>query len=260
MVTTIYAVVSRKQYACGTYAVLTQPYNRLMETIADRLRRLMTEQGLSQYKLWKGSGVSQPTIKRILDGTSKEPDKGTVVKLAAALGCNYAYLYDGGALRQTQEMMYAPPATASPISYKDPSELDPDDYVFIDRYDVKLSAGNGNAVWVIREKDPLSFRAAWFKKKGLHPEACKALYVRGRSMEPKLEDWDTVLVDTSDTDLIDGEIYAVTYKDQFYIKTLERQGDGVLLKSENPDHKSIMVPEDDLGRLRILGRKVWRGG
>lgn len=55
----------------------------------------MTEKGFSQYRLWKLSGVSQPTIKRILDGESKEPDKSTVVSLAKALGCTYAYLYDG---------------------------------------------------------------------------------------------------------------------------------------------------------------------
>ena len=152
------------------------------------------------------------------------------------------------------------PAGASVVSYRSLDELDQSDYVLIDRYDIELSAGNGNAQWVVRSKDPLSFRASWFKKKGLHPEACKALYVRGRSMEPKLEDWDTVLIDTSDTDLIDGEIYAVTYKGSFYIKTLERVDGGILLKSENQDHKSVIVPEGDFGRLHILGRKVWRGG
>lgn len=92
---TIYAVVTTKQYAVGAYGVLTHPYNRRMENIASRLRALMVGKGLSQYRLWKLSGVSQPTIKRILDGESKEPDKSTVQRLASALGCSYGWLYDG---------------------------------------------------------------------------------------------------------------------------------------------------------------------
>lgn len=152
------------------------------------------------------------------------------------------------------------PESAGIRAHKNQNDLDPDSYIFVDRFDIKLSAGNGNLAWVVREQDPISFRQSWFRKKGLTPEACKALYVRGRSMEPKLEDWDTVVIDTTDTDLIDGDIYAVVYKQHFYVKTLERTGNGIRLKSENPEFKNIDIPEEDLEHLKILGRKVWRGG
>lgn len=152
------------------------------------------------------------------------------------------------------------PAGASISTYETVDELDPDSYVLVDRYDVQLSAGCGNIQWVMNEKDPISFRARWFQQKRLNPGNCKALYVRGRSMEPKLEDWDTVLIDTAQTDIVDGEIYAVCLEDEFFIKTVQRIAGGMLLKSENPDFANIEVTGERMATLCIIGKKVWRGG
>lgn len=152
------------------------------------------------------------------------------------------------------------PAGASIRVYEDPSELDPESYVWVDRYDVNLSAGCGNIQWVIQEKDPLSFRIKWFQFKKLKPENCKALYVRGRSMEPHLNDMDTVLIDTSQTTIVDGEIYALCYMDEFYIKTVLKIPGGYRLKSENPAFDSFDVLGENLNQLHIIGQKVWRAG
>jgi len=152
------------------------------------------------------------------------------------------------------------PPGAAIRTYEAVEELNPDSYVLVDRYDVQLSAGCGNIQWVMNEKDPISFRARWFQQKRLNPEHCKALYVRGRSMEPKLEDWDTVLIDTSQTAVVDGEIYAVCLDDEFFIKTVQRIAGGVLLKSENPDFSNIEVTGERMETLCIIGKKVWRGG
>lgn len=144
--------------------------------------------------------------------------------------------------------------------YDDLSELDPDKYVLIDRYELNLSAGTGNVQWVINTKDPISFRARWFQNKRIDPSKCRALYVRGRSMEPILEDYDTVLIDISKTQIIDGEIYAVSIGDEFFIKIVERTSDGVLLISANKDFKDIEVKGEDLESFKIIGMKVWRAG
>ncbi|MFK5288722.1 S24 family peptidase, partial [Glaesserella parasuis] len=104
------------------------------------------------------------------------------------------------------------------------------------------------------------FREAWFKVKRLSPKNCKAMYVRGHSMAPVLEDWDTVIVDISDTEIADGEVYAVVYNKHFYIKQIIRTGKGIQLVSFNPEYYPIDVMDDDLNNLQIIGRKVWRGG
>lgn len=53
--------------------------------LADRLDKKMQEMGVSQYKLAKESGVPQPTICRILDGTSADPRRKTLTRIADAL-------------------------------------------------------------------------------------------------------------------------------------------------------------------------------
>ncbi|WP_374557718.1 LexA family transcriptional regulator [Aquitalea pelogenes] len=152
------------------------------------------------------------------------------------------------------------PAGASVVAYDNPDELDPDRYVWIDRYDINLSAGCGNIQWVVNQKDPICFRAAWFKFKGLPPEDCKALYVRGRSMEPVLQDYDTVLIDTSKKEIIDGDVYAVCLDDQFYIKAVHRKPGMVVLRSYNKDFEDIEVVGEQMNQLCIIGKMVWRGG
>lgn len=154
-----------------------------------------------------------------------------------------------------------PPLGASVgVSEEAGPSSNPDSYIWIDHYEVRLSAGNGNADWVIKEKDPICFRRGWFIRHRLVPEYCKAMYVRGRSMEPALNDWDTVLINTDDAEIVDGDIYAVLYRGNLYIKTLERTAAGLRLKSENTSFDSIDIAEADHDSLKVLGKKVWRAG
>lgn len=223
----------------------------------ERIAAAIRQAGMTKSAVAQAVGVSPAAVTQWINGGTKDIKNENLFALATITGVSARWLATG------EGDMHAPngiPEGATVHAYRSQDELSEEDYVFVDRFDVKLSAGDGNMVWTVREKDPLTFRHGWFKKKGLVPDNCKALYVRGRSMEPKLEDWDTVLIDTADTDLIDGDIYAVIYKNHFYIKTLERTGDGIRLKSENPEFKSIEVTEEELGALQILGRKVWRGG
>lgn len=131
----------------------------------------------------------------------------------------------------------------------------------IQMYDLQLSAGAGNAVWVIRQADdPLVFRAAWFAARRLSPDNLRGMRVKGNSMIPILQDMDTVLIDISDTELIDGAIYALCYKEKFYIKSIKHIEDGIELISHNPEHQTITVRTQDADKFQCLGRMVWRGG
>lgn len=132
----------------------------------------------------------------------------------------------------------------------------------IEMYDIKLSAGNGNnVVWIHHTKeDPLIFCENWFRAKRLNPNDLRGMYVKGDSMTPVLKDRDTVLIDISDLELIDGEIYAVVYKDKFYIKQIKHFEDGIKLISFNSDYDTMNVTNKDAERFQVLGRMVWRGG
>ena len=79
-------------------------------------------------------------------------------------------------------------------------------------------------------------------------------------MEPDLKDWDTVIIDVTDLEIADDEIYALVFKDKFYIKRIRQTEDGLLLISSNPDYEPIEVSPENADRFQLLGRMVWRGG
>jgi transcriptional regulator with XRE-family HTH domain len=64
-------------------------------TISDRLDQAMTRRDgsrMSQSELARRSGVSQPSINRILKGVSLAPDLQTLQKLSSALGVDFEWL------------------------------------------------------------------------------------------------------------------------------------------------------------------------
>lgn len=62
--------------------------------IAENLREEMRRQGLSEYALWKRSGVHQPTIHRILSGETRNPKAHTLDRLATTLGMSRDDLFN----------------------------------------------------------------------------------------------------------------------------------------------------------------------
>lgn len=102
--------------------------------------------------------------------------------------------------------------------------------------DLKLSAGiTGFQV----ELDPRDHGAwdlptRWLAKKGLSPGDLFAIEVKGESMEPSLYDGDVVIVNTADTTLVNGEVYAVNYEGEAVIKRMVREGGQWYLSSDNP--------------------------
>ncbi|MBR7002090.1 MAG: LexA family transcriptional regulator [Neisseriaceae bacterium] len=134
-------------------------------------------------------------------------------------------------------------------------------HLMIARYEVNLSAGNGTAQWIEQKnKDPLIFRQSWFDKHHFSPNDLRAMTVKGDSMTPVLENGDTVIIDISDTEIIDGEIYAVAFKEKLYIKELRHTENGISMISKNSDYEVMHINEKDAHRFFVLGRKVWRGG
>ena len=64
-------------------------------TLGDRIRELMTQCGWSKGELARRSGLNQPTIHRIIIGTSRAPRLANVKKLAKALGTTAEQLRHG---------------------------------------------------------------------------------------------------------------------------------------------------------------------
>lgn len=104
-----------------------------------------------------------------------------------------------------------------------------------------------------------AFRADWMGAEHVSERQSVLMDVRGDSMEPLLKDGDTVLVDQSDTAVMDGRIYVVTLGDELRVKRLQKTLRGYVLRSENSRYADIIIEGNDLDALKIHGRVRWVG-
>ena len=242
-------VVSPSHFGMGEVAPPPPPR---FADFAARLKQSIETSGLSLDEVAKKSFVPKERLEKYLTGT-KLPYVEDGENLAEALKISVEWLRYG-------DNPEIPPIGSRVLVSDDPPANDA--YFRIPIYDVKLSAGNGNATWIEREDDdnPLLFRPGWLKVKGLQRKYLRGMYVRGDSMEPLLMHWDTIVIDASDTEAADGEVYAVCYQGKLYIKELRNTGDAVQLVSRNPKYDPIEIPNGSDVQFQVLGRMVWRGG
>lgn len=110
----------------------------------------------------------------------------------------------------------------------------------------------------------LSFRKEWLDYESLNPRNLSVAMVHGKSMEPTLREADVILLDTSENGLEfvkDGKVYAITVKQKPLVKRLYKQElGGILLQSDNPSFKEIIIDDDELNSFRVVGRVVWSAG
>lgn len=139
--------------------------------------------------------------------------------------------------------------------------LEGTDFAPVHRLDACLSAGPGaeNAESTVIET--MAFRRDWLAKMGVSPAESVLVKVSGDSMQPGLHDGDLALVDTAKKAIRSGQIYAVTDIDaQTLVKRIDTLGgEGLLLRSDNPDFAPIIRLGDDANRVTIHGRVVWSG-
>ena len=225
-----------------------------MTTFGERLTKLRESKNLSQAKLAQMAGVPQSTIAQIETGRNKSTKR--IIELAEALDTTPNYLLNG------VKDLSVVPLSSEIGSYSDKNiSSNIGAYVKIPYFDMSLSAGMGNATWIVRDTDDkLLFRESWLQSKGLDESSLKAMYVRGESMEPLLYDMDTILLDINDLEIIDGSVYAIIYKNRLYIKELRNSENGIDIISYHRDYETMQVTQETYAQFKVLGKMVWRGG
>lgn len=113
------------------------------------------------------------------------------------------------------------------------------DYPAIPRVQFKLAAGaSGFSIdYLEDEAAPIVFRKDWYDSRGYDPRRLYALRVSGHSMEPGLWDGDTVVINTADTKLTDGDVFALNYEGELVIKRMVRDEGTWWMVSDNPDQR-----------------------
>ena len=149
------------------------------------------------------------------------------------------------------------------VTYESLEELPKESTVLITRIDVELSAGNGKETWHIEEKEPLPFQADYIRRLDAKPKNLVAVKVHGDSMEPRLFDDDTVIVDKADTRVpANGGVFALVYAGELLVKRLFRLPDsGLKVVSDNHQrYEPITVLPTQVEHINIIGRVKYRSG
>jgi transcriptional regulator with XRE-family HTH domain len=118
-------------------------------------------------------------------------------------------------------------------------------------------AGAGSSFLTEDEPDGLyAFRKDFLANLRISKNAV-LLDVMGDSMEPTLRHGDTILVDKSDIEVHDGQIYLIGFQEQLLVKRLFRDVGGIVLKSDNQAYRETLVPPEYADDFVVFGRMRW---
>lgn len=212
--------------------------------IGKRLAAKLEELGWSENELKRRTGVSQPTIHRIITGESQDPRQSNVEKLAKALGVSAHWLRHGG---PTEVSVKESGARYEPNVEPGPEITSPYRAVKIvgtaqmgaEGYWHALDEGDG--VVDIPSRDPGAY----------------ALRLRGDSMAPAIRSgW--IAVCEPNGRLVPGEYVMIRLRDgESMLKLLGYANDvevGVL--SVNPAYDMRTIAFDDIEHIHFVGAIV----
>jgi len=120
----------------------------------------------------------------------------------------------------------------------------------------RLCAGGGSFEVDENINDYWMFRADWLNSKGLASHMI-LVDIYGTSMEPELKHGDTVMIDTSQKDILAGSIYAVGIDDTIMVKRIEKHPGKLVLRSDNKDYEPVYLGRNEMDGFRIIGKIVW---
>lgn len=221
-----------------------------METNSERRRRKLTDlcaqRGIT--KVAENAGLNWASLDQIIKKTLLPPKKdGTrsiknlgddaarKIERAEGLGEGWFDLDD----ESISEKVMATTTQDATITRDSINLINNPDFPSVRRAAIKLSAGaTGFGVdYIDDDEAPIVFQRKWFERNGYKPSKLLAVRVCNGSMEPGLYDGDTVIINTSDANLKDGEVYAMNYEGELVIKRLVRDAGQWWLASDNPDQR-----------------------
>ena len=262
---------------------------RMHETMVRLYEAARTLKGLTtQADVARAFNFSQQRIK---NWEARGMSKGGMLKAQEVFGCSATWLETGKPPMSTVKQKsdadqieislneHSEPPSYNPqqsptrtltgvavrpiVTYETLDELPKESTVLITRIDVKLSAGNGRETWHIEEREPLPFQADYIRSLDSKPKNLVAAKVNGDSMEPRLFDKDTVVVDTADTRVpANGGVFALVYAGELLVKRLFRLPDGGLkvVSDNHVRYEPVTVAPEHVDNVSIIGRVKYRSG
>ena len=144
-----------------------------------------------------------------------------------------------------------------PTEQAQPSEQE--GYVFVPKYDVQVSAGQGSLIHSEQIVSHLAFQENWIRQElGLDPNHIVLIQAVGDSMNPTFNAGALLLVNTKADHIKNDSIYVINRDDELIVKRIQDLWNGqIKIKSDNPKYEPLIIQKTDA--IKIVGEVVWIG-
>ncbi len=216
-----------------------------LKSLSERIRKCAEMVG-SGDNLAKKAGIPRRTLETYLAGKS-EPKALRLAAIIEASGVSAIWLLTG----KGPVMPGSTTASAEDMN---------DEFALIPGYNIEVAAGEGVFPSEEKQTRKLAFRHRWLRYRGLSPENLVLVFARGDSMEPTISNNNTLMIDTTQRDLNDGQIYVIRTDGHLIVKRIQKLWNkGILLLSDNKEYKEQQVEPGEADDLEVIGRVVWIG-
>ncbi len=138
-------------------------------------------------------------------------------------------------------------------AYRDFTE----EFALIPGYRVQVSAGHGS--FPPENLEPtrhLAFRRKWLKFRGFKETDLAIVWAKGDSMEPTINNNDTLVVHLGRNTPADGHIYIFRSGDELFVKRYQSVLGMWRLISDNPIYDKVDIKKEDQHQFDVVGQVV----
>ena len=222
-------------------------------TLKDRLKQSRKKAGKTQAEVAEAVKISQPAYQALESGRNQK--SAFLPMIAQFLGVDPYWLTTGSEGDSFEEKDILKPTI---VEYGSDNE-----FVWIDVVEANFSCGEGESIEFHFDamNGKIPFPPSFLKEKKVTESSMKIIKAKGDSMSDFIKDGDLVGINLAQTEVIDGEIYAVYLAGEGMIKQIFKEADGsLILHSLNEKYRDKLVTEENGKNFKVIGRQIWRAG
>lgn len=226
------------------------------KSVVDRLEKVMNEKQIKKADLARAAGITPQAVGRWFKSGSISID--SLKACAHKFNVSLEWLLNGDTnVSVTEAVESSAEYLGKTTTEGKQLKLENDDVAV--PFFVEVEHEQEPVVKLETVGPRLRFSKSTLKMQGIDVEHVACVKVSGNSMEPVIPDGSTVGIDTSNTAIKDGDMYAIDWAGSLFVKILNRRPGGQLrIRSFNFDkYPDENLSNEEAKSITVLGRVFW---